>query len=103
MRAGLLVVMSSTGYVANMVSKYKPIAPVLVVTTSERTAHHVRTRFGQFGYHIPEPSEDVYSFVAGAIKMGIYSLSAGPVVVVRGTKVIDGADIEATVEVLDRM
>eukprot|EP00961_Rhodomonas_salina_P053978 724802-Rhodomonas_salina.1 len=48
----LVVVLTSTGLAADLVSKYRPTGPVLVITDNEATVRQTSSRFGQYAVRV---------------------------------------------------
>ncbi|KAI8149788.1 pyruvate kinase [Fennellomyces sp. T-0311] len=55
-RAGAIIVLSTSGNSARLVSKYRPQAPIIVVTRNPQTARQVHLYRGCFPFHYPKPS-----------------------------------------------
>ena len=51
--AGLIIVISATGYAARMVAKYRPNVPVMVVTADAAVARQCGGVFALYPYHVP--------------------------------------------------
>ncbi|KAI7861435.1 pyruvate kinase [Spinellus fusiger] len=55
-RAGAIIVLSTSGNTARLVSKYRPHAPIIVVTRNPQTARQVHLYRGCFPFHYPKAS-----------------------------------------------
>lgn len=86
--AEIVVVVSETGRMANMISKFKTSKPILVITTDERTAACTRLGFAQYPCLVEflGSINDIQSLITKALArahaMGIYN--GGGVAVVHG-------------------
>lgn len=54
-QAGAILLMSTSGNTARLVSKYRPSCPILVVTRNEKTARGVHLYRGCYPFHYPMP------------------------------------------------
>ncbi|KAI8967650.1 pyruvate kinase [Mycotypha africana] len=55
-RAGCIIVLTTSGNSARLISKYRPRAPIIVVTRNPQTARQVHLYRGCFPFHYPKAS-----------------------------------------------
>lgn len=55
-KAGAILVLSTSGNSARLISKYRPHAPIIVVTRNPQTARQVHLHRGCFPFHYPKAS-----------------------------------------------
>ncbi|CAO3613732.1 unnamed protein product [Cunninghamella echinulata] len=66
-KAGAIIVLSTSGNTARLLSKYRPEAPIIVVTRNPQTARQVHLYRGCFPFHYPKAS----SKAAGGARLAI--------------------------------
>ena len=54
-KAGAIVVLSTSGNTARLVSKYRPQVPIITVTRNEQTARQMHLHRGVYPFWYPEP------------------------------------------------
>lgn len=84
--AALMICLTETGQTARMISKYRPIAPVLAITAFPQTARQVQVLRGVYPYlaDTMEGTEmNIHRAMLFAVKMG-WALKGDPVVVTSG-------------------
>ncbi|KAI6008275.1 pyruvate kinase [Pisolithus orientalis] len=54
-KASAIVVLSTSGNTARLVSKYRPVAPIICVTRNEQTARQIHLHRGCYPFWYPEP------------------------------------------------
>lgn len=54
--AGAILVLTTSGNSARLLSKYRPKAPIIVITRNPQTARQVHLYRGCFPFHYPKPS-----------------------------------------------
>ncbi|KAG1443832.1 hypothetical protein G6F56_010528 [Rhizopus delemar] len=59
--AGIIIVLSTSGNSARLISKYKPKAPIVVVTRNPQTARQIHLHRGCFPFHYPKASSAAVS------------------------------------------
>jgi pyruvate kinase len=99
-----IITFNENGDLAEMVSRFRPQVPHLMLTSNQRLASAFNMYFGVTGIHWPELSDskaDIKQGVAHALKVaearGVYK--GGPVAVLHGTVGLP-ADQEATLSVM---
>ena len=87
-RAALVVVVSESGNTSQMISKYKPQVPVVVITSDAHTAADTALMFAQYAHVAPAPLGDVADIVRDAVAAagakGVFTPGTGPIVLVHG-------------------
>ncbi|ORX45121.1 pyruvate kinase [Hesseltinella vesiculosa] len=63
-KAGAIIVLSTSGNTARLLSKYRPEAPIIVVTRNDQTARHVHLYRGCFPFHYPKKANSLTSHVS---------------------------------------
>ncbi|KAF9229173.1 pyruvate kinase [Gyrodon lividus] len=53
--ASAILVLSTSGNTARLVSKYRPLVPIITVTRNEQTAHQIHLHRGCYPFWYPEP------------------------------------------------
>ncbi|KAI6129246.1 pyruvate kinase [Pisolithus croceorrhizus] len=54
-KASAIVVLSTSGNTARLVSKYRPVAPIICITRNEQTARQIHLHRGCYPFWYPEP------------------------------------------------
>ena len=85
--AQLVVVISELGVAAQMISKYKPSVPIMVITSDTHTAADTAFMYAQVPHCVPQLG-DVNTMLRGAVEAaaaaGKYTAGTGPLVLVHG-------------------
>ncbi|PNW83558.1 hypothetical protein CHLRE_05g234700v5 [Chlamydomonas reinhardtii] len=76
-RPGMIVVFSEGGKVARLVAKYRPCAPVLVVTSNAGLARYCSSLFGCYPRLLPEPIKDVAAMPKAVSEAMAYGVERG--------------------------
>ena len=89
-----IVCFSRGGFRGNLVSKYRPAVPIVVVTSSAASAVHTNAEYGQYAYLISEPGtpETESGILADALKFAVdegLAKPGTPVAVISGTSARD--------------
>lgn len=58
LNAGGIIVLSTSGESARLISKYRPVCPIFMVTRSASTSRYGHLYRGVYPFHIPEPKPD---------------------------------------------
>lgn len=86
-RGSLVVVVSELGITAQLISKYRPMVPVIVITSDENTAADSQLMFAQVAFRVPA-LEDTGAMIAAAVRFaeaeGKWKPGTGPLVLVHG-------------------
>ena len=95
--AVLVIVISEMGMAAQMISKYKPPVPIVVITNDPHTAADTAFMYAQMAHVVPSLGEGdvrtmVHAAVAQAASVGKYTPGAGPIVLVHGQTTADADD-----------
>jgi len=53
--ASAILVLSTSGNTARLISKYRPSCPIITVTRNEQTARQIHLHRGVYPFHYPEP------------------------------------------------
>ena len=83
----IVVCISDRGLTANMLAKYHPRVPVLVVTTVPHTARQTNTVFSLYPCLVDDLTKDIDSHLQYAKKLGLYN--GGTALVVSGMEEAD--------------
>jgi len=91
-KAGAILVLTTSGSSARLISKYRPVCPILMVTRNEKAARYSHLSRGVYPFHFPEKKPDFTKAdwqedvdrrlkwgIHNAIKLGV--LNEGDVVV----------------------
>ncbi len=84
--AAMIIVLTQTGNTARHIAKYRPIAPVLAVTTSEQVARQCHLLRGIYPLLSPSMSDTdniIHKAMLWGVKMGM-AQAGDPVVVTSG-------------------
>ncbi|KAJ9626987.1 Pyruvate kinase [Taxawa tesnikishii (nom. ined.)] len=94
--AGAILVLSTSGNTARLVSKYRPVCPIIMVTRNSRASRYAHLYRAVWPFHFPEAKPDFKTTpwqedvdrrlkwgISNAIKLGILDKGA-PVVCVQG-------------------
>lgn len=73
----MIVVFSEGGKVARLVAKYRPCAPVLVVTSNAGLARYCSSLFGCYPRLLPEPIKDVAAMPKAVSEAMAYGVERG--------------------------
>ncbi|CCX17424.1 Similar to Pyruvate kinase; acc. no. P22360 [Pyronema omphalodes CBS 100304] len=57
-RAGAILVLSTSGSTARLISKYRPTCPIIMITRSAAAARYSHLSRGVYPFHYPEPKPD---------------------------------------------
>ncbi|KAI9494708.1 pyruvate kinase [Zychaea mexicana] len=72
-RAGAIIVLTTSGNSARLVSKYRPQAPIIVVTRNPMTARQAHLYRGCFPFHYPKPSSAAARLSASSTNAALLS------------------------------
>ncbi|KAF1810434.1 pyruvate kinase [Eremomyces bilateralis CBS 781.70] len=94
--AGAILVLSTSGNTARLVSKYRPVCPIIMVTRNERAARYSHLYRGVYPFYFPQPKPDFKTVpwqedvdarlkwgIQNAINLGVLK-EGDPVVCVQG-------------------
>ncbi|GAM89394.1 hypothetical protein ANO11243_074320 [Dothideomycetidae sp. 11243] len=94
--AGAILVLTTSGTTARLVSKYRPVCPIIMVTRNARASRYSHLYRGVYPFMFPEPKPDFKSSpwqedvdrrlkwgIMGAIKLGVLT-RGDPVICVQG-------------------
>ncbi|KAK3237337.1 hypothetical protein CYMTET_52583 [Cymbomonas tetramitiformis] len=96
-KATLIICISDQGFMASLISKYRPPVPVLLVTSQAHIARQANAVFAQYPLLVPNLAEEFSTYLAKAVDIGVYS--SGTVLAMYGRLEPD-ADSDPKYEIL---